>query len=218
MPESEAAPCITVLAGTNGGGKSSVGGAMLRQAGGDYFNPDEAAQRFQAIDPSLSLPQANSRAWHEGRRLLERAIAEGKSFIFETTLGGNTIAGLLERALDAGLEVRIWYVGLTNPEQHIERVRARVARGGHHIPERDIRRRYPRSLQNLARLLPRLTELKLFDNSAEGDPDAGRLPSPRLLLQVERGRILAPPVPELAATPEWARPIVAAALRVHQEA
>lgn len=46
---------------------------MLRQAGGDYFNPDEAARRLLEVDTSLSQREANSRAWREGKRLLERA-------------------------------------------------------------------------------------------------------------------------------------------------
>lgn len=209
-------PCITVLAGTNGGGKSSIGGAMRRQAGGDYFNPDEAARRFREVDRSLSLREANSRAWHEGRRLLERAIAERKSFAFETTLGGRTMTGLLDRAASAGLEVRIWYVGLQSPELHIERVRSRVARGGHDIPEADIRRRYARSLENLIRLLPKLTELRVFDNSDDGDPQAGRAPNPRLVLHVKRGEILGPDVSELAKAPRWAKPVIAAAIKVSE--
>jgi hypothetical protein len=149
-------------------------------------------------------------------RLLERAVAERKSFAFETTLGGRTITTLLDRAASAGLEVRIWYVGLQNPAQHIERVRARVAHGGHDIPEADILRRYTKSLENLIRLLPKLTELRVFDNSDEGDPGAGRRPNPRLLLHVERRKILGPDVSELAKTPRWAKPLIAAALKSSQ--
>lgn len=214
MAEPEAPPRITVLAGTNGAGKSSIGGAMLRQAGGDYFNPDEAARRIFQVDRSLGQREANSRAWREGKRLLERAIEERKSFSFETTLGGHTMAGLLERAADAGFEVKVWYVGLQSPEQHIERVRSRVARGGHDIPEADIRRRYTRSLTNLVRLLPKLSELRVFDNSDEGDPRAGRSPNPRLVLHVQSGKIVGPDISELRQTPSWARALVAAAIKM----
>lgn len=189
---------------------------MLRQAGGDYFNPDEAARRLREVDPSLSQREANGRAWHEGKRLLQRAIVERKSFLLETTLGGRTITELLDRAAETGLEVRIWYVGLQSPERHIERVRARVARGGHDIPEEDIRRRYVRSLENLVRLLPKLSELQVFDNSDEGDPQAGRWPTPRLLLHVKHREIVGPDVSELRRTPAWARAVVAAAIKIHQ--
>ena len=107
---------------------------MFRQAGADYFNPDEATARILAANPDISNADANSAAWHEGKRLLERAIAERLDFAFETTLGGHTISALLHEALAAGVEVRMWFVGLSSPELHIARVRVRVARGGHDIP------------------------------------------------------------------------------------
>jgi predicted ABC-type ATPase len=44
-------PCIYVLAGTNGAGKSSVGGAAIREKGADYFNPDEATRRIRSTNP-----------------------------------------------------------------------------------------------------------------------------------------------------------------------
>jgi predicted ABC-type ATPase len=138
-----------VLAGTNGAGKSSVAGAMFRQAGADYFDPDEATARILAANPDISTADANSAAWHQGKRLLKRAIAERLDFAFETTLAGHTISALLHEALAAGIDVRMWFVGLSSPELHMARVRARVARGGHDIPEEKIRERYDRSRINL---------------------------------------------------------------------
>jgi predicted ABC-type ATPase len=212
-----AGACITVLAGTNGAGKSSIAGAMLRSAGGEYFNPDEVARRLLTNDPALTQREANGHAWREGKRLLERAIRERLSFAFETTLGGETMTRLLEQALSVGLDVRVWYAGLSSPELHLSRVRARVARGGHDIPEPDVRRRYNRSLQNLVRLLPRLTELRVFDNGEEGDPSAGKAPRPRLVLHTKAGRIVAPSRAKIAATPDWAKPILAAALKAQTD-
>jgi predicted ABC-type ATPase len=211
VPERPLPAAIFVLAGTNGAGKSSIGGEALRQAGVEFFDPDVVARRIRALQPAAPQDQVNSAAWHAGRRLLERAIAERRSFAFETTLGGATMTELLERAAGAGLELRIWYVGLATPALHLARVRARVARGGHDIPEADIRRRFDRSRVNLIRLLPRLTELRLYDNSADADPAAGVAPSPVLLLHLRHGRIVAPR--DLRATPDWAKPVVAAATR-----
>lgn len=184
---------------------------MFEQAGSSYFNPDEAARRIMAAHHGLSLDQANSEAWHQGKLLLERAIAERLDFVFETTLGANTIPALLQKAIESDIEVRIWYVGLNSPELHITRVRARVARGGHDIPETKIRERYDSSRLNLVRLLPGLTELLVYDNSREGDPHAGITPAPQLILHLERVRVMR--VCELALVPEWAKPILAAALR-----
>lgn len=207
-------PCIFVLAGNNGAGKSSLGGATIRARGADYFNPDEAALRIRAVNPGMTAEQANAAAWHEGRRLLERAIAERLSFAFETTLGGRTMASLLDDAITAGVEVRVWYVGVESPELCIERVRARIAAGGHAIPEAMIRDRYHRSLLNLLRLMPRISELRVFDNSTEAAPAAGRRPQPVLVLHMKQGRAVA--TCELAHAPAWAKPILAAAIRMSE--
>jgi len=206
---------IYVLAGTNGAGKSSIGGAMIRANGADYFNPDEAARQIGEVNPEASIAEANGAAWLEGKRLQQRAIAERGNFAFETTLGGATITKLLRDAIDAGIDVHVWYVALESPELHLARVRERVARGGHDIPERDIRRRYDASRQNLIELLPGLASLRAYDNSADADPPAGKAPEPRLLLHMERRRVVRHC--ELATAPEWVKPILMTALRAPHE-
>src|SRR3990172_11681508 len=143
------APRIYVLAGVNGAGKSSIGGAAFRAFGGEYYNPDEAARKLMNVYPGLSQTEANSAAWREGRRLLEQAIAERLDYAFETTLGGNTIPRLLAEAAAQGIAIYVWYAGLSSPELHAQRVRSRVRQGGHNVPEDAIRRRYERSRLNL---------------------------------------------------------------------
>ena len=212
MADAPRRPCIYVLAGTNGAGKSSVAGAALRESGADYFNPDEATLRILKANPGISIMEANSAAWYEGKRLLERAISERLDFAFETTLGGNTIPDLLKKALSTGLEVRLWFVGLSTPELHIARVRARVAKGGHDIPEDKIRERYDRSRVNLIELMPAITELRVFDNSVEADPSEGRPPQPTLILHLKNKKIVE--MCELGVTPEWAKPLLASAIRL----
>jgi len=183
---------------------------MLRQEGGIFFNPDHATREFMGADPALGLAEANSRAWRKGKELLERAIAKGLDYNFETTLGGHTIPRLLEQAADSGSAIRIWYVGLSSPELHIERVRARVQKGGHDIPEEKIRDRYNRSRLNLVRLLPQLSELVVYDNSRERDPDSNDAPEPLLILRMRDGQMKE--LCKLSQVPQWAKPIVLAAM------
>ncbi|GLC28259.1 hypothetical protein rosag_47720 [Roseisolibacter agri] len=130
LPAPGAGEPIRVFAGVNGAGKSSVPGATFRQAGLDYFNPDEAAQALIADAPSFSPLEANARAWRIGYDRLRQAADMGGAFAFETTLGGETITRELQRATGLGRPVDLWYVGLDSAERHIARVRARVARGG----------------------------------------------------------------------------------------
>lgn len=205
-------PRLYVLAGVNGAGKSSLAGAAFRAQGADYYNPDEAARRLKTANPRLTQTQANAAAWQQGRAALERAIAERLDFAFESTLGASTLPRLLAEAAAKGFEVNVWYAGLSTPELHLARVRTRVARGGHDIPEPAIRRRFEHSRLNLIQLLPRLAALRVYDNSAEADPASGKTPLPVLVLHLERGRILNPR--DLPHAPAWAKPIVAAAMRL----
>jgi predicted ABC-type ATPase len=201
-----------VLAGTNGAGKSSIGGAFLQTTGASYYDPDDAVWRLLAANPFLAQQEANILAWHRGRQMLERAISERSDFAFETTLGGHTIPALLRRALEAGIEVRIWYVGLENVDLHIARVRERVRRGGHGIPEAKIRERYFRSRWNLLQLMPMVTELVVYDNSEEADPERGVAPRPKLMLHLLRRRTIE--ICDLKTAPDWVKPILVVALNV----
>lgn len=203
---------ITVLAGVNGAGKSSIGGAHLRACGGEYHNPDEAARAAREASPGLSQAEANAFAWREGKRRLEAAIADGAAFTFESTLGGDSITRLLIEAAAAGATLRVWFAGLASVELHLRRVAARVRKGGHDIPEADIRRRWVGSHQNLVRLIPHVADLRVYDNSAEADPGEGHAPEPVLVLAIEERRLAHPTTPEaLVATPAWAKPLVYAA-------
>ncbi|MDH6590402.1 putative ABC-type ATPase [Variovorax sp. TBS-050B] len=209
-----ARPFILVLAGVNGAGKSSVGGALLAEHGLPWFNPDSFARELVA-QLGITPEEANARAWTHGRERLEAAIAEGRSHAFETTLGARTIPALLAGAA-ATHDVLMIFCGLSSPEQHMARVRARVAHGGHDIPEAKIRERWTASRANLIQLLPKLARLQVFDNSAEAPP-GGEIADPLLVLELEAGRIVYPgagDVEALAATPAWARPIVQAAFEL----
>ncbi|WP_256645805.1 AAA family ATPase [Thermomonas paludicola] len=205
-----ARPLLYVLAGVNGAGKSAIGGAALRQAGMDWFNPDTFSRQLMEATGS-PLAEANATAWQEGLRRLEAAIAHGKDYAFETTLGGNTIAAKLRGATQTH-DVAMWFCGLDSPEHHIARVRYRVSRGGHDIPEAKIRERCVTSLANLAALLPHLAQLQMYDNSIDAAPGTP-IGDPRLLLQMERGRITWPSdANTLGQTPDWAKPIMEVAL------
>lgn len=202
---------LFVLAGVNGAGKSSLGGAAIQASGAEFFNPDIAAARLREQQPGLSASQANGLAWTLGRRGVEKALAEGLTYAFETTLGGASIARLLLDGARAGAEVHVWYAGLATPELHLRRIAARVAAGGHDIPEAKVRERFDASRSNLVKLMPHLASLRVYDNSFEADPRAGRRPQPVLLLQMQAGRVIAHA--PLRSVPAWAKPLLAAALR-----
>jgi predicted ABC-type ATPase len=207
-----ARPVLFVLAGVNGAGKSSIGGYLLRRQGLDWYNPDTFAREL-ARATGCEQDLANARAWAEGLRRLDQAIAELRHYAFETTLGGRTIPTRIAAAARTH-DVHVWFCGLDSPERHMARVRARVAQGGHDIPEARIRQRYVSSLANLIALMPRLAHLRVYDNSKDA-PVGGHVPDPALLLEVDDTQVVFPAIHDrkaLSGTPDWAKPIVEAAL------
>ena len=209
QPAPPARPVLLVLAGVNGAGKSSIGGnIMLRRAGLAWFNPDTYTRGL--VSAGLPLNDANARAWQHGVDLLDRAVAASHSHAFETTLGGDTMTQKIAAAAHSH-DVLVWFCGLASPEQHMARVAARVAAGGHHIAEAKIRERWVQAPLNLITLMPHLAELRVYDNSADaatGHAVADPLP----VLHVRAGAVLYPlALPDLQRTPAWAKAIVQAA-------
>ena len=205
-----ARPVLIVLAGVNGAGKSSIGGHLLQQAGLAWFNPDTFARELMAAT-GCRQPEANAAAWQDGLRRLDEALAQGRHHAFETTLGGNTMPARIQAAAKTH-DVLMWYCGLHSPEHHLLRVRARVAAGGHDIPEAKIRERYATALQNLIALLPHLTQLQAYDNSAQAAPGKP-IPDPLLVAEMRRGKLVRPvTLAALRDTPAWAKPLLEAAL------
>ena len=200
---------ITVIAGVNGSGKSSIIGSSLRACGAEYFNPDEKAQELLSEDPQISTAEANGLAWKTGIEMLSRAIEDGSDYVFETTLGGNSIPEKLHEAADKGQGLNIIFCGLSSPEKHLERVASRVANGGHNIPEEKIRDRWIKSISNMAILIPRCNGIKVYDNS--NDLIDGK-PNPILLFSMHNGTFKNGPIENM---PSWAKPLATAAIEKH---
>ncbi|MBL8309526.1 MAG: hypothetical protein JNL19_03790 [Burkholderiales bacterium] len=200
--------CIFVLAGVNGAGKSSIGGALFAAHAVDYFNPDLAARALIDARPTLTQTEANAQAWALGQRGLARALETGGTYAFETTLGASTIPNQLLKGAQQGAGIHVWFAGLASAELHLQRVRERVAAGGHDIPEQRIRERYTSSRQNLIRLVPHLASLRVYDNSQDNDPKLGRAPTPLPVLHMENRRLRY----LTANVPPWAKAIAMAAI------
>jgi predicted ABC-type ATPase len=154
-------PLLTVFAGPNGSGKSSVIRGLAFEGRDNLLDTDAIARRINPSDPRRAAGQA-------GRQVVLRArefVQKRETFAMETTLAGNTALALMRRAAKQGFIVRLVYVCLDNPEKCIQRVRERVAQGGHDVLEEDVRRRYNRSLLNLPAALRLANEAVVYDNS-----------------------------------------------------
>jgi predicted ABC-type ATPase len=154
-------PTLTVIAGPNGSGKSTLTSSIWFEGNANLIDPDAIARRLDADRPARSAIPAAREAILKCKRLL----ADQESFVLETTLAGHGALGIVRKAKNAGYQTLLVYVALGDPELHIERVRLRVARGGHDIPDADIRRRYWRSLMRSPEALRLAEEAVVLDNS-----------------------------------------------------
>lgn len=159
-------PEIFVLGGPNGAGKTTVAGLLLPDSLGvaNFVNADFIAQALSPHAPQASAMDAGRNMLHRIRELRERR----ETFGFETTLASKTFAPFLREARVRGYLVHIIYVWLASPDLAVHRVRLRVQRGGHDIPEDTIRRRYLRSVVNFFQLYQPLSDTwRVCDNSEE---------------------------------------------------
>ena len=144
----------TILAGPNGSGKSSI--HELLDPVGEFVNADVIARAY-----GLGEGPAGRRAISR----LEDLQRERKDFVFETTLSSHHSINVMRKARHSGYEVGLVFVALADVELNVRRVAERVARGGHNIPEDVIRRRYPKSIRNLARAVPLAHASVVYDNT-----------------------------------------------------
>jgi len=156
-------PTIYLIAGCNGAGKTTFAMEFLPKEVKclRFLNADEIARGLSPLQPSAAAVRA-------GRILLEefaRAVANQESFGLETTLSGRTYSRLFQAAKDKGYAIQLNYLFLDDSSQAIERVRKRVLKGGHDIPELEIRRRFDRSHRNLVEIyLPLADEWTIWRN------------------------------------------------------
>ena len=201
---------IVVAAGVNGAGKSKIIGRYIEKSGGAYYNPDQRTRAL--IKAGLREDDANGRSWQEGFDALKQAIDDTTSFTFETTLGGKSITAELFRALALGRDVTIYYVGLKDVDLHLQRVAARVKRGGHDIAEKKIRERITTSRENLLNFIGTQASIRVWDNSEE-DPNGEPLPVE--VLRIQNNRLLYPDSAKaLRSVPDWAKALVKRAMDV----
>lgn len=94
-----------------------------------------------------------------------KLLAAGVSFTFETVMSSPDKVEFLHKAQQAGFRTYLYYVATEDPEINIDRVRHRVATGGHPVPEDKIISRYARSLDLVFDALAYTDRAYIFDNS-----------------------------------------------------
>ena len=149
-------PTYTLIAGVNGVGKSSFASVLLSQSNDLGIFIDA---RQIAAQPGSEILGGKS-----ALKQIHRYVQEGISFTQETTLSGRQPLETIQEAREKGFQIRLHYIGLDSLEDSLERIQNRVRRGGHSIPEADVRRRFAKRFDDLLRVLPWCDSAKLYDN------------------------------------------------------
>lgn len=160
-------PVFLIVAGPNGSGKSSVyRDADLEWGGRSVWivNPDLLAARIRDVE-SMPLRDANIAAVVRIEAWLDASISVHKTIGVETVLSTDKYRRLVIKAKELGFLIWLVYVLLDSPERSIERIKLRVAKGGHHVADDDVRKRYGRSLTQLEWFLDQADQAWIFDNS-----------------------------------------------------
>jgi predicted ABC-type ATPase len=109
-----------------------------------YVGADAIAETISANDPAGARIEA-------GRQFLQSVddhVSRRKSLVVETTLSGRTFANTIAESKQLGYNVSIAYLCLESADACVARVTERVRKGGHHVPDEDVRRRFARSIVN----------------------------------------------------------------------
>jgi predicted ABC-type ATPase len=172
-------PTMHVLAGPNGAGKSTLYDLRLsRWVGAPFVNADRI-QKAELRDQSMQGAYAAARIAEERRRA---HLAEGASFVTESTFSHPSKLALVDDAKAAGFRVIVHHVGVRSAAMSIARVASRVRDGGHDVPAEKVVERFERNQPLIREAVLRADRAFVYDNSVAARP-------PRFLIEFRDGRV-----------------------------
>lgn len=128
------------------------------------INPDLLTVRLHEAE-KLDQLAANLAAVQRIEAWLEKSISVHQTIGVETVLSSPKYRRLVELAQSHDFEVCFVYVYLQSAEMQLERIKARVAKGGHDVPENKVRERRLRSFEQLPWFFWHSDRAWIFDNS-----------------------------------------------------
>ena len=151
-----------LFAGVNGVGKTTlfnaINGDMKKSV---RINSDEIVREIGKWNSEIDQVKAAKIAIG----LRNECMEKGNSFNEETTLTGKIILKLIDKVREKNYKLHLFYVGVGSPDISKERIKKRVADGGHHIPDEVVDKRYKESLKNFEKILKKFDNVVVYDNS-----------------------------------------------------
>jgi predicted ABC-type ATPase len=173
---------LDLVIGSNGAGKSTFVEFTLAPLlpASVFVNADEIAKQRWPADPAAHSYEAARVAAETRSRLIEL----GRTFIAETVFSHPSKLDLIHAA-HAAEYIVVLHVLLVPEDLAVQRVRHRVAAGGHDVPETKIRQRYQRLWALAAAAIGQCDSTTVYDNS--------RLKGPAIVAQMSVGQSIGGP-------------------------
>ncbi len=157
-----------IIAGPNGAGKSTVAALILakqRIPGLTKLNADEVNAELRKLYPHLPTDRMNLRAAQFIDSMVADCIEHGLNFTVETVLSTDKYRKAVTDAKAKGFKFGLIYVSLWPPDLSPDRVKIRVAKGGHDVERSKVIERYHRSHKQLTWFAAKADRMVVLDNS-----------------------------------------------------
>ena len=170
---------VYIIAGPNGAGKTTFAKEFLPKYVHcpNFVNADLIAQGLSPFSPEVVAIKA-------GKLLLEqinKLADKGVDFAFETTLSGKSHLEFIKKLKEKDYSTHLFFLWIPGLDLALARIKERVARGGHNVADKDVIRRFDRSINNFFKLYrPLFDSWSMFDNSTT---------TPRLIAKEEYGKL-----------------------------
>ncbi len=137
---------VFIISGPNGCGKTTLADKLIEEFGLPFINADNIALE---LSQGGDIGKVRLRAGKMFLKKLRDHISENKSFVVETTLAGKYyFPRIIEKLKRKKYKIILIYIFIASAAEAVNKVKQRVKKGGHSVPEKDVVRRFGRSKSN----------------------------------------------------------------------